>query len=85
MDETLQSLMTLASQGYDPGQDLLAELLENAGGALRSLAVYHICELGLTHLRARIEAVDAQQSGFLEGVLEGAVGMLSQGAAEPVK
>ena len=65
--------------------DLLAELLETAGESLSSLAVYHICELGLTHLRPRVEAVDAAGSGFLEGVLEGALGMLNQAAPQAAK
>ena len=56
----------------------MAELLEKAGESLRGLAVYHIGELGLTKLRSRVEAVHARRSGFLEGVLEGAVGALAE-------
>lgn len=63
--------------------DLLAELLENAGDSLRGLAVYHILELGLTDLRSRVVSDDAPKSGFLETILEEAVGIRAQPAPEP--
>ena len=64
-------------------QDTLAELLENAGDSLRGLAVYHIRELGLTHLQSRVSAVQARRSGFLESILETTADMRARPAQEP--
>ncbi len=45
-------------------EGLLALLLEQPGESLRSLAVYHVGELGLGALRGRVETLRREEPGF---------------------
>jgi AAA family ATP:ADP antiporter len=55
-------------------EDLLAVMLEEASESLRSLAAYHVAELGLVSLRPRLQALaPAESAFFVARVLERAV------------
>ena len=57
---------------------LLAQLIDGDGDSLRSLAVYHVGELGLQEFRGRIEAVEPEPEGFLPAVLRQTTATLAE-------
>ena len=60
--------------GYE---ELLASLLDASAETVRCLAAYHVGELGLLHLRSRLEALRSQPGGFFVGrVVERALKLL---------
>jgi len=63
-------------------EDVLGVMLEDASESLRSIAVFHIAELGLVGLRPRLQALaPAENAFFVARVLERAVQVL--GGPEP--
>jgi ATP:ADP antiporter, AAA family len=61
--------------GYD---ELLGLLLDSQGETLRCLAAYHVGELGLTQLGARLQAIREEAGGFfVDRVVERALRLLS--------
>jgi hypothetical protein len=63
-------------------EGVLAALLEQPSETVQCLAAYHVGELGLTALRARLEAVDRRSSGlFVAQVVERALRLLDRPAA----
>ena len=76
-----------AGSYYEPRplryEELLVLLLEAPGQTLSSVAAYHVGELRLTHLGARLEALKARKAGFfVERVVERALKLLSGPAAK---
>jgi AAA family ATP:ADP antiporter len=74
--------LTRAAPYYTPRsldyESLLALLLEQPGESLRSIAVYHVGELGLGALRARVETLRQAEPGFfLSRVADHALRLLS--------
>jgi hypothetical protein len=64
--------------GALPYEGLLSSLLGEGDETLRCLAAYHVGELGLTHLRARLETFrQAEASPFFTRVLERALELLA--------
>ncbi len=64
-------------------QAVLAELLSLSGESLRSLAVYHVAELGLTDLRPAVEAIEpSPDADFLSAITKRALESLTP-APEP--
>ncbi len=61
----------------------LAELLEVAGEGLRSIAVYHIGELGLTELRPNLERLDSESYAVLDRITRRALELLDLGSKRP--
>jgi ATP/ADP translocase len=57
-------------------EGVLAELLDVAGESLRSIAVYHIGELGLTDLRPRVEALESSRDSVFQRVRQRALELL---------
>jgi AAA family ATP:ADP antiporter len=72
---------------YDPRalgyEELLAGLLDASAETVRCLAAYHVGELGLRHLGARLEDLRRQEAGFFVGrVVERALRLLAAPAPE---
>ena len=61
-------------QGYT---ELLRELLDSDSDSLRSLAVYHIGELGISELRTEIEAITPEEDGPLSAMVRQTVERLA--------
>jgi hypothetical protein len=60
-------------------EELLAVLLAHRSPTIRSLAAYHVGELGLGELAAELEAAaDGDASGFIGTVVERARALLSE-------
>ena len=66
-----------APLGYEA---LLARLLEESGESLRSVAAHLVGELGLVHLRPRLESMRGTSTGFfLVRVVDHALSLMTQG------
>jgi HEAT repeat protein len=60
-------------------EQLLAALIEEPNETIRSIAAFHIGELGLVRLRPRLEALDPAHTGFFVArVVERAVALLAR-------
>ena len=67
-------------RSYD---QVLDSLLDEPSDTVRSLAAHHVGELGLTHLRGRLSALDAGETGsFSREVIERALRQLGGGPAD---
>jgi hypothetical protein len=63
--------------GYE---ELLGRLLEESGESLRSVAAHLVGELGLVHLRPRLESMRGAQTGFfLVQVVDHALSLMARG------
>ena len=68
------SLHPAESHGY---VTLLRELLDTESDSLRSLAVYHIGELGLSELKTNVEALEPEPNSLLANAVQNAVALLT--------
>ncbi len=76
-DDADEVRLSRASEYYQPEpldyETLLTELLESRSESVRSLAVYHIGELGLRGFQPRLLKLEAPAEGFLAGVVRAVV------------
>jgi hypothetical protein len=82
-DAPADARLPLAEAYYRPPvldyDGLLAVLLDQASETVRSIAAYHVGELGLTALRGRLEAFDTRRTGFFfSRVIERALRLLRE-------
>lgn len=79
-DGPAEERLALAGPFHEPVrpsyEGVLAELLEVAGESLRSIAVYHIGELGLSELRPRVEALESARDSVFQRVRQRALELL---------
>jgi hypothetical protein len=79
----LQAAGPFHDQTLPSYEHVLAELLDVAGEALRSIAVYHIGELGLTELRQNLESLDSGHHAVLDRITRRALELLDLRATRP--